>query len=133
MLDRLLSGREQTVTRAALSHRVPIRPSRAAPDGPLLKDGVRIYRWTGRMIHAKTAVIDGALGIVGSSNLDSRSLFAAHELNVAFRDPALGSAMRAMFLEDTARAEELEIGAWARRPLGARLASAAASLLRRWL
>lgn len=100
---------------------------------PLLQDGVRIYRWTGRMMHAKTAVIDGGLGIVGSSNLDSPSLFAAHELNVAFRDPALGGAMRAMFLEDLSRAEPLDPGAWARRSLAARVASASASILRRWL
>jgi cardiolipin synthase len=101
--------------------------------GRLLRDGVRIYRWTGRMMHAKTAVIDGILGIVGSSNLDSRSLFAAHEMNLAFRDAAPGNAMREMFLEDIARAEELDAGAWARRPKASRIASAAASLLRHWL
>lgn len=101
--------------------------------GPLLDDGVRIHRWIGRMMHAKTAVIDGVLGIVGSSNLDSRSLFAAHELNVAFRDATLGSAMRAMFLEDVARSEEIDAGAWARRPRASRIVAATASLLRRWL
>jgi cardiolipin synthase len=99
----------------------------------LLDNGVRIFRWTGRMMHAKSAVIDGVLGIVGSSNLDSRSLFAAHELNVAFRDPTLGRAMRTLFLADVERAEEIDADVWAQRPLASRLVSAIAVLLKHWL
>lgn len=99
----------------------------------LMRDGVRIYRWSGRMMHAKTAVVDGQLGIVGSSNLDYRSLMAAHDLNVAFRDETLGVAMRQMFLEDLARSDAVEYADWIRRPLHIRALSLAASALRRGL
>ena len=99
----------------------------------LIRNGVRIYRWRGKMMHAKTAVVDGQLGIVGSSNLDYRSLLAAHDLNVVFRDEALGQEMRQMFLADVARSEAVEYTKWIRRPFHLRALSVAASALRRGL
>jgi cardiolipin synthase len=43
--------------------------------GRLLKAGVRIYEWrANRVLHAKTAVIDGHWSTVGTSNLDPLSL-----------------------------------------------------------
>ncbi len=40
-----------------------------------------------RMVHAKAIVIDDTLALVGSANLDERSLFLNYELMVAFYDP----------------------------------------------
>ncbi len=39
-----------------------------------------------QMLHAKAAVIDDALALAGSANLDSRSLFLNYELMAAFHD-----------------------------------------------
>ena len=45
-----------------------------------------------QMLHAKLAVIDDALALAGSANLDSRSLFLNYELMFAFHDvPAIRS------------------------------------------
>src|SRR5204862_134457 len=41
---------------------------------PLFRVGVQIYEYTPRMVHAKTAVVDHWLAIVGTANLDYRSL-----------------------------------------------------------
>ena len=41
---------------------------------PLLDAGAEIHEWTGVMLHAKTAVVDGVVTLVGSSNLDPLSL-----------------------------------------------------------
>ena len=47
--------------------------------------GVRVWL-APHMLHAKAAVIDEVLALVGSTNLDSRSLFLNYELMVAFHD-----------------------------------------------
>jgi cardiolipin synthase len=76
--------------------------------GPLLAAGAEIHEWTGVMLHAKTAVVDGVVTLVGSSNLDPLSLHRNYELNALVADPQTGSAMRELFAADllTARVAE---------------------------
>ena len=47
--------------------------------GPLLREGVRIYEYTPGFIHAKCLVSDDDKGVVGSINLDFRSLYLHFE------------------------------------------------------
>ena len=95
---------------------------------PLLDAGAEIHEWTGVMLHAKTAVVDGVVTLVGSSNLDPLSLHRNYELNALVADPATGSAMRALFASDLEKAVPLEAEEWRRRPLRARAAEAAATV-----
>ncbi len=48
----------------------------------LLKAGVRIYEYTPGFIHTKTFVCDDEFGIIGTINLDYRSLFLHYECGV---------------------------------------------------
>ncbi len=41
----------------------------------LIEDGVRIYEYTPGFIHAKTFVSDDQFGVVGTINMDYRSLY----------------------------------------------------------
>lgn len=47
--------------------------------GPLLKAGVKIYEYTPGFIHAKSFVVDDDFGVVGTINLDFRSLYLHYE------------------------------------------------------
>ncbi len=49
--------------------------------GDLLEAGVKLHEFQGRVLHAKTAVIDGAWTAIGSSNLDWRSTVWNNEID----------------------------------------------------
>ena len=46
---------------------------------PLIEDGVKIYEYTPGFIHSKSFVADGKIGVVGTINLDYRSLYLHFE------------------------------------------------------
>ena len=95
---------------------------------PMLEAGAEIHEWTGVMLHAKTAVVDGIVTLVGSSNLDPLSLRRNYELNALIADPQTGAAMRDLFASDLRKATRVDADEWSRRPLRARAAEAAATL-----
>jgi cardiolipin synthase len=74
---------------------------------PLLEAGVRIFEWSGPMLHAKTAVADGRWARVGSSNLNLSSWLANWELDVAVEDERFAREMERVYEEDLSRAVEI--------------------------
>ncbi len=60
--------------------------ARYAPLRELVAAGARVWLLPS-MVHAKAVLIDHDLALVGSANLDERSLFLNYELMVAFYDP----------------------------------------------
>ena len=86
-----------------------------------LKAGVKIYEWHERVLHAKTAVVDGEWSTIGSSNLDPFSSFVNLEINAGIFSRRIGEAMVAQFEEDRARCHPVEAEAWGRRSLFERL------------
>lgn len=90
----------QLVLPAANNKGIAMRSSRSFYP-QLLKAGVEIYEYQGRMAHQKVAVLDGVWSTFGSSNLDSRSLKNNHELNLAVLDERLaGYINRELFDAD---------------------------------
>lgn len=74
---------------------------------PLLEAGVRVFEWKGSMLHAKTAVADGRLARVGSSNLNISSWMANLELDAVVEDAGFAAEMERMYLEDLENATEI--------------------------
>jgi cardiolipin synthase len=73
----------------------------------LLEAGVRVFEWNGTMLHAKTAVADGAWSRVGSTNLNVASWLSNYELDVAIEDAAFARQMAVQYEKDLARATEI--------------------------
>jgi len=94
----------------------------------LLQAGVEIWEWNGAMIHAKTAVMDGELTLVGSSNLDPLSMHRNYELNLLVADGETGARMQEMFERDLATATQIELSTWRKRPGWQRLAESVGAL-----
>ena len=66
--------------------------------------------------HAKTAVADGRLALVGSSNLEPFGLLGNYELDVELEDPAFAGALEEQFQRDLAVSEPVTLQTWTRRP-----------------
>jgi len=98
----------------------------------LLRWGVQIHEFHERVLHAKTAVIDGVWCTVGSFNLDPRSAEHNLEVNLSIEDAGIGRQMERIFDEDLERAERVHLSDLKERPLIERLIQAIAYSLR-WL
>lgn len=86
----------------------------------LLVQGTRIFEWQPSMMHAKTAVLDD-WGVVGSYNLDYRSLRSNLEVTVASDDAAFVDALATSFENDLTSCAEIHLDSWRTRGLFHRL------------
>jgi cardiolipin synthase A/B len=62
----------------------------------LFRSGVELWEYQPQVLHAKLYLVDDAV-YVGSSNLDTRSLYINHELMVRLTEPAAVRAAQAWF------------------------------------
>ena len=92
----------------------------------LLSAGVKIYEREGRILHAKTASIDGVWSTVGSTNLDWISLLHNDELNAVVLGPGFAGAMDRAFADDVAHSKAITLAQWRDRSLLDRAREAAA-------
>jgi cardiolipin synthase len=100
---------------------------------PLLAGGVRIFELQIAVLHAKTAVIDGAWSTIGSANIDRRSFIHNYELNVVIVDPAFGASMESAFNEDMRDSKEVTLEKWRHRPWADRIKETVARLGEYWI
>ncbi|MDY0340429.1 MAG: cardiolipin synthase [Coriobacteriia bacterium] len=71
----------------------------------MIDAGIKVYRYTSGFMHAKTMTIDGQIAVIGTMNLDVRSLALHQELMCWFYDPALAKEHEAIFLTDMTACE----------------------------
>ncbi|MEN6517062.1 MAG: cardiolipin synthase [Methanospirillum sp.] len=75
--------------------------------GPLLDAGVRAYTYDRGFLHAKTCVVDGEVGTVGTANWDVRSFKLNFETNAFIYDRAVCGELRRAFQRDLEYCTEL--------------------------
>jgi cardiolipin synthase len=85
--------------------------------GALLRSGVRIFKYQPRILHAKTAVVDGRWATFGSFNLDNLSFRFNFEGNVVSEAAECVNEIEAQFLRDLAECKEITSEEWRHRPL----------------
>jgi cardiolipin synthase len=81
----------------------------------LLRAGVRVFEYTRSMMHAKTILVDD-WGLVGSSNLNHRSLFHDLEADIVLVDDVACRSLYDQFIIDCAAAREVTLSTWHDRP-----------------
>ncbi|HEX3757364.1 MAG TPA: phosphatidylserine/phosphatidylglycerophosphate/cardiolipin synthase family protein [Kofleriaceae bacterium] len=82
----------------------------------LARRGVRVFLWSGVMMHAKTATVDGLWSTIGSYNFDAQSRFNNLEVTVEILGSATAETLTASFERDIANAEPFDERAWLRLP-----------------
>lgn len=82
----------------------------------LLSFGVEIYERQGAILHAKTMCIDDQITILGSTNLDYRSIEYNLELSVIIRNSQFGQQLHSLFENDVHFARRILPNEWRRRP-----------------
>ena len=88
----------------------------------LLEAGVRIFRYTPGFVHAKVFVCDGREAVVGTINLDYRSLHLHFECAAyLFRNQAVAQA-EADFQDTLKKSQEITVEDCRNYPLGRRMA-----------
>jgi cardiolipin synthase len=98
----------------------------------LLQAGIRVYEYHERILHSKTMVIDDYL-IVGSTNLNYRSLFHDLELDLLITDPAAVEQMERRFACDLDASNEITLKALQQHPWLEKLLGLLSRFLRYWL
>ena len=78
---------------------------RRYPD--LLEAGIELYHFLPTMLHAKVLTVDGELAVVGSANLNHRSLRIDEEVDVVLLDPDVVARLDTDTDDDLRRSEEL--------------------------
>ena len=86
----------------------------------LLKAGVEIFLFDGGLLHTKAMLMDNEFALVGSVNLDIRSLQLNFELTVALLTAASCDHVRDMLLDYQAQSEPLLLERWQERKRAAR-------------
>ena len=76
---------------------------------PLLRAGVRIYEFTPGFLHAKCWVSDDATAVVGSINMDYRSLFLHFECGVLLQGSSQVAVLRDDVLATLPRCREVQV------------------------
>ncbi len=99
----------------------------------LLKSGVRIFERQNRLLHAKTAVIDGVWSTVGSTNMDLWSFKRNNEVNAIILGREFAKQMEQMFEDDLKQANEVKLEQWEKRPLSDRLFQLLGRMFSHWL
>jgi cardiolipin synthase len=94
----------------------PVRIAAHAFYELLMSQGVEIWERQSAILHAKTMCVDERISIVGSTNLDYRSIEFNCELSAVIRSKEFGRQMTRLFQHDTQFARQIKLSEWRRRP-----------------
>ena len=96
---------------------VPVQLAGRSYYDELLAAGTRIYEYQPAMMHAKTVMVDDVWSVIGSANMDERSMELNEENIVGIADKPFARAVAAGLEQDFARSREVTLEEWRRRPV----------------
>ena len=95
----------------------------------LLEHGVKVYRYRPGFLHEKVMLVDDLFAVVGSANLDFRSMFINFEISVVAKDDKFIADVEKMLERDFARSRLMSSDEFKHLSLWQRLTARFANLL----
>lgn len=111
-----MSGVDVRLMLPVKADNVIMGPANKAYFTECLNAGVRVFERNGEFIHAKTLVCDDYLSIIGTANMDYRSMQLNYEVNTLIYDREVAVFNRAVFLKDQEICTEVSRTDWLARP-----------------
>jgi cardiolipin synthase A/B len=96
---------------------VPVQAAGRSYYEELLAAGVRIFEFEPSMMHAKTIVIDSVWSVIGSANMDERSMEINEENLLGIADRDLARSIEDGLMADYARSREILLDQWRKRSI----------------
>jgi len=94
----------------------------------LANTNIGFYRYTGGFLHQKVVLVDDHIAVVGTANLDNRSLRLNFEVSALTLDPEFAGEVADMLEEDFAQSRKMQPGEFRDKPFWFRFAARATRL-----
>lgn len=95
----------------------------------LMSYGIRIFEYQAGFLHQKVMLVDKTLAVVGSANLDFRSMYINFEITTACSDPKFIQDVESMLSADFQESEEISLKKIKGKPLYKKVFNRGANLL----
>ncbi len=128
LLTTARRGVETHIVVSAIADQVLVSLAQKSYYADLLEAGVNIHLYQPQFLHAKFMTFDDEVAIIGSSNVDVRSLELNAECSVLVYDPRVVAELRAVQERYFAQSKSLSGAEWNRRPIYQKLAQNIARL-----
>lgn len=110
-----------------------VRVAAIADLGALLGSDVRVSEFEPTMLHTKVLTVDASVALVGSVNLNRRSLQHDDELAVIAYDREVAGTLDEHFAADLERSHDVTLDRWEERGPLQRVGEKALAPVRRWI
>jgi cardiolipin synthase A/B len=101
--------------------------------GDLLEAGAHIHEMRDAVLHAKMSLVDDTWAVVGSSNLDRRSVVFNNEVDAVVLGHATAGQVEAVMRQYMDVAPEVDLSKWEHRSVGERMRELEARVWEYWM
>lgn len=112
MKNAVARGVEVTVILSRVTDQHIVRLAQRSFYDELLTAGIILQRYRDRLLHAKSVSVDGAIGIVGSSNADIRSFMLNAEISMVIHDAHAAATLEAIHRRYIEGSDRLTLTQW---------------------
>jgi cardiolipin synthase len=98
-----------------------------------MEAGAHVYEMRDAVVHAKLALVDNTWTVIGSSNLDRRSVVFNNEVDVIILGHDTAAQVETLMRSYMAVSREVDLAKWQQRPIRERMREWEARIWQYWM